>query len=338
MVQEAASTKHWKELDRLLGEWEQARAGNPNRAPAGTPPDPGKASLPPTWNHKVFLLKRLPTSPPLPPVSMRLSAFSAIRIWEDSMHVLGKRRRKRRAQFIASIVGTMRDRPTRYGKRLCTAQGFELETHCSLNREEWTKRLGQSHTSLLENVEKQLVAVCEMLIGGMEPEALSRIRSCCQDACLVPDALEGLVPVRAEDSRHHRTDGGYRRDRFFAERLHGQLCICRGLPASLRWGREDILPTGRNFTLDPRRLPTRAAWRVGGRTSPARLSPNILEEEGVLPGNVAMFWMCNDMMWADGGDGARSFIFSGVVPWLGNGMVERVRCHPLEGWTALVST
>ena len=96
-------------------------------------------------------------------------------------------------------------------------------------------------------------------------------------------------------------------------------------------GREDILPTGRNFyTLDPRRLPTRAAWRVGQNLARALIAKH-LEEEGRYPENVAMFWMCNDMMWADGEGMGQLLYLLGVVPrWLGNGMVEGFDVIPLE--------
>lgn len=96
-------------------------------------------------------------------------------------------------------------------------------------------------------------------------------------------------------------------------------------------GREDILPTGRNFyTLDPRRLPTRAAWRVGQNLARALIAKH-LKEEGRYPENVAMFWMCNDMMWADGEGMGQLLYLLGVVPrWLGNGVVEGFNVIPLE--------
>ena len=94
-------------------------------------------------------------------------------------------------------------------------------------------------------------------------------------------------------------------------------------------GREDILPTGRNFyTLDPRRLPTRAAWRVGQNLARALIAKH-LEEEGRYPENVAMFWMCNDMMWADGeGMGAAPLSSRSGSVLAGQRDGGRVRRHP----------
>jgi hypothetical protein len=315
-----------EELDRLLGEWEQARAGNPNRA------------------HQLEHLIREgiaaanlesqvspETSPDFATLASRIhAALGLLRNthMEDGMHVFGETPQgKRRAQFIASIVRYDAGQADSLRKRLCTAQGFELETLLA-EPGGVDKRLGQSHASLLEKVEKQLVAVCEILMEGTDPEALPAcIRSLLGDACLVPDALGGLVSVG-------------RRILGIIERMEatGSLLsaftgnyVLPGPSGIITRGREDILPTGRNFyALDPRRLPTRAAWRVGQNLARALIAKH-LEEEGRYPENVAMFWMCNDMMWADGEGMGQLLYLLGVVPrWLGNGMVEGFDVIPLE--------
>lgn len=109
------------------------------------------------------------------------------------------------------------------------------------------------------------------------------------------------------------------------------LGVLPGPSGIITRGREDILPTGRNFyALDPRRLPTRAAWRVGQNLARALIAKH-LKEEGRYPENVAMFWMCNDMMWADGEGMGQLLYLLGVVPrWLGNGMVEGFDVIPLQ--------
>jgi cobaltochelatase CobN len=96
-------------------------------------------------------------------------------------------------------------------------------------------------------------------------------------------------------------------------------------------GREDILPTGRNFySLDPRRIPTKAGYRVGDRLAAALVEKH-LAEEGRYPENVALFWMCNDMMWADGEGMGQILSLLGVRPrWLSNGWVRGFDVIPLE--------
>ena len=318
-----------EELDRLLGEWEQARAGNPNRA------------------HQLEHLIREgiaaanlesqvspETSPDFANLASRIhAALGLLRNthMEDGMHVFGETPQgKRRAQFIASIVRYDAGQADSLRKRLCTAQGFELETLLA-EPGGVNKRLGQSHASLLEKVEKQLVAVCEILMEGTDPEALPAcIRSLLGDACLVPDALGGLVSVGRRIlgiiERMEATD----ETGSLLSAFTGNY-VLPGPSGIITRGREDILPTGRNFyALDPRRLPTRAAWRVGQNLARALIAKH-LEEEGRYPENVAMFWMCNDMMWADGEGMGQLLYLLGVVPrWLGNGMVEGFDVIPLE--------
>ncbi len=96
-------------------------------------------------------------------------------------------------------------------------------------------------------------------------------------------------------------------------------------------GRDDVLPTGRNFySLDPRKLPTKAAYRVGCRLAEALLE-KYLQEHGSYPENVAIYWMANDIMWADGEGLAQIMALLGVEPeWQANGRVKGFRVLPLE--------
>jgi len=65
-------------------------------------------------------------------------------------------------------------------------------------------------------------------------------------------------------------------------------------------GRDDILPTGRNFySLDPYKVPTKASYRIGVLLA-EKLIEKYLNENNRYPENVAMYWMCSDIMWADG--------------------------------------
>lgn len=88
-------------------------------------------------------------------------------------------------------------------------------------------------------------------------------------------------------------------------------------------GRDDVLPTGRNFySLDPHRIPTRAAWEVGKRLAEAVIKKHE-KEEGRLPENVGIAWMCSDIMWADGEGMAQIMYLLGVRPvWLSNGRLK----------------
>jgi magnesium chelatase, H subunit len=96
-------------------------------------------------------------------------------------------------------------------------------------------------------------------------------------------------------------------------------------------GHEEVLPTGRNFySLDPYSVPTKSAWRVGQRLSESLLK-KYESEEGKIPENVAFYWMCTDVMSADGEVYAQILALLGVEPvWLPNGQVKSFRIVPLE--------
>jgi cobaltochelatase CobN len=96
-------------------------------------------------------------------------------------------------------------------------------------------------------------------------------------------------------------------------------------------GQEEILPTGRNFfSLDPNRVPTKTAWRVGQRLADAMVAKYV-REQGEVPENVAFHWMSGDLMYADGEMMAEMFALLGVEPvWNGNGRVESFTITSLE--------
>jgi len=96
-------------------------------------------------------------------------------------------------------------------------------------------------------------------------------------------------------------------------------------------GRADVLPTGRNFySLDPQRIPTPAAWEIGGMLAD-RTVGKYLDDAGRYPENIAFHWQCTDIMWADGEGMAQMFRLLGVRPvWQANGRVKGFEILPLS--------
>jgi cobaltochelatase CobN len=96
-------------------------------------------------------------------------------------------------------------------------------------------------------------------------------------------------------------------------------------------GRADVLPSGRNFySLDPYRVPTTSAWRVGERLADAVVE-RYVGESGSIPENIAFFWMSNDVMAADGEMMAEIFSLLGVRPvWQSNGQVRSYEVVPMS--------
>ena len=94
-------------------------------------------------------------------------------------------------------------------------------------------------------------------------------------------------------------------------------------------GRDDILPTGRNFySLDPHRIPTKAAWKIGQKLAQAVIEKHLKEEER-YPENIAIYWMAGDIMYADGEGMAQIMCLIGVEPvWQPNGRIKGFEIIP----------
>lgn len=85
-------------------------------------------------------------------------------------------------------------------------------------------------------------------------------------------------------------------------------------------GNIDILPTGTNFySIDPNKIPSRAAWKVGKKLADQLVERYILEE-GKIPQNIAMIIYSGQTMKTNGDDIAEALYLMGVRPiWLNNG-------------------
>ena len=107
--------------------------------------------------------------------------------------------------------------------------------------------------------------------------------------------------------------------------------ISAGPSGVITRGRDDILPTGRNFyTLDPYRIPTKVSYEVGRRLGD-KVIEKYLEETGTYPENFAIYWMCNDILWSDGEGMAQLLYLIGTRPtWSKNGRVNGFEIIPLE--------
>jgi len=96
-------------------------------------------------------------------------------------------------------------------------------------------------------------------------------------------------------------------------------------------GQADILPTGRNFySLDPRIIPTPAAWETGKALGDALLQ-RYLEEEGRYPENVGIVVWGGPTMRSRGDDMAQILYLLGVKPlWQPSGVVSGLEIIPFK--------
>ncbi|MDD4952853.1 MAG: cobaltochelatase subunit CobN, partial [Desulfovibrionaceae bacterium] len=246
---------------------------------------------------------------------------------QDGMHVFGEiPQGERRVDFMRSILRFDAEDPRSLRKTLCRLMGLDLK---ALLAEPGAvdQRSGQSHGRLLERVETLCgQTIAETLRPGGDPKAFVR-----RALDLGPEAeLKDLDAVRQRVlDLNDRIEASREIDSLLNGMSGGH--IQAGPSGVVTRGRDDILPTGRNFySLDPRRVPTKAAYRVGQQLAHALLEKHV-KEEGRLPENVAMYWMCNDIMWSDGEGMAQIFALLGVRPkWAPDGRVSGVEVVPLE--------
>jgi cobaltochelatase CobN len=105
-----------------------------------------------------------------------------------------------------------------------------------------------------------------------------------------------------------------------------------GPSGSITRGMADILPTGRNFfSVDPRAIPTRAAWRVGVALGDALLERH-LKETGKYPESIGIILWAIPTMKTSGDDVAEILYLMGMKPvWEeSSGRVAGLEVIPLD--------
>lgn len=246
------------------------------------------------------------------------------------LHVLGELPTdKTRADFIYTLLRHDTGNPSSLRRLLCAFNGLDFDA-LSAPSAELESASEPDRGTLLQRLDEEGAAFTAVLLELLPlpaGEADARL------AALMPDlpaslrgALRGLL-TRVRDLAA-RLDASEERASFLHALAGGY--VTPGPSGLLARGRDDILPTGRNsYTLDPRRLPTEAAWRVGCNLANGILDKH-LKEEGRYPENVAMFWMCNDLMWSDGEGLGQLLALLGVRPVWRGGVVDGHEVIPLK--------
>lgn len=324
-------------LDMHLGQWEEVRHRDPARAHQLE--HLIKEGMNAAGLHEVAKdLERRQPNADFAALAARLhqslDLTRSTRV-DDGLHVLGQLPQgQARADFIYAILRHDTGSPGDMRRLLAAAQSWNLDT---LLCDETDNAHDHTRAARLEALEATGAALTAALLDVDLEHARAREHVSALVSDLIPNLSPGLPPeqeealwalalrtrnigqrleaARERDALRHALDGGF---------------VTPGPSGLLARGREDILPTGRNsYTLDPRRLPTVAAWRVGEQLARSILHKH-LEEEGRYPETIAMFWMCNDLMWADGEGMAQLMALMGVRPVWKSGTVEDFAVIPLK--------
>ncbi|MDD1727547.1 MAG: cobaltochelatase subunit CobN, partial [Methanospirillum sp.] len=310
-----------EELDNLLGQYENAK-NDPSRAHA--------------LQHLIMdalaaanMDKDIHLSPDMPlerVVSACHDALSKIRNTQipSGMHILGRLPEgEKRLDFINAIIRFDSGEPS---PRRIIAQVMGLDLSYLLeNQDKWSDEYCMSHGAILENLEATTKNFIDAIINGpflSFEDHFHRIITSEQSGELdiiknrILDINQRLGDSKEIEALLHGFSGGF---------------TPPGPSGVISRGHEDVLPTGRNFySMDPFKVPTKPAWRVGRRLADVLLQKYI-DEEGKYPENIAFYWMSTDIMSSDGEMFSQPLWLLGVEPvWLANGHVKSFTIVPLE--------
>jgi len=317
-----------EELDRFLGEYEQVKNLDKGR----------EHMLEHLINEsleKTNLLegkKLLPDAPFAEKARVAHEILSLTRNTkiQDGMHIFGELpQEERRVDFINSILCYDAGEEISLRKVICRLIGTELIDLLS-DQGAISSEHQKSHGEILEQVDTLSKEFIRKVLARSDKDLSESLKEIIGDQLRDKSHLNKLDTVKEKI-----LDLDFRIDA--SKEIEGLLTGFNGnyIPAGpsglITRGRDDILPTGRNFySLDPHRVPTKAAWEIG-----KRLADTVIEkhekEEGKTPENVAIYWMCSDIMWADGEGMSQIMYFLGVKPvWLSNGRLKGFEVIPLE--------
>ncbi|PKM48033.1 MAG: cobalt chelatase [Firmicutes bacterium HGW-Firmicutes-8] len=252
---------------------------------------------------------------------------------QDGLHIFGDiPTGERRMEFINSILRHDFGEDTSLRRVVCELMGLDYDLVME-NPGEWYQGFGKTYGELLVEAQgytKEFIrrflaygngsdTELDQLAGEILGDRLVNLEAVVKLAELrekVLDLNERIEASKEIDSLLHGFDGGY---------------IESGPSGLITRGRVDILPTGRNFySLDPHKIPTKAAWRVGRSLANALVEKHTADT-GRFPENCAMVLFGSDVMWTDGEQVSQILYLLGVEPkWLSSGQVKGFRIIPLE--------
>jgi cobaltochelatase CobN len=248
---------------------------------------------------------------------------------QDGMHIFGQLPEgDRRVDFIHSIMRYDAGRSVSLRQTIASMMGLDymilLNDPAGINDDfrtsngELTERIDNYSRAFISSVllgrEDYNAIAKEILAEDLQKHLSSDTLAL--TAARILDIDRRISESREIDALLHGFDGGY---------------IPSGPSGLIMRGRDDVLPTGRNFfTLDPQKVPSKSAWETGKRLAEAVIKKH-RDEQGVPPENTAIYWMANDIMWADGEGMAQIMYLLGVKPvWQSNGRVSGFEIIPLD--------
>jgi cobaltochelatase CobN len=242
------------------------------------------------------------------------------------MHVLGDiPEGDDRAETINTILRFDSDNPL--NTRRLVFDLWEENIHDALQRPGMRGNNGKTYGQILLDADRTAHGLIARLMAGEKvADALKRLLGARPEGDLLA-RFERFADLVGEIDR--RIGASREIDVLLAAMAGGH--VPAGPSGYLSRGRYDILPTGRNFyNVDPTRIPTLAACRVGERLAEALMARHLREEER-YPETVGMVWLASDIMRADGEQMGQMLHLLGARPrWKANGQVDGFEIIPAE--------
>ena len=190
--------------------------------------------------------------------------------------------------------------------------------------------IGRASPGLNGEAEEAVEATARRLCKARVEHGISLVDSLSAEHTLLPEEHEAFARLDDDLARLDSSISASDEMTALLSGLAGSY-IPPGPSGLITRGRPDILPTGRNFySLDPQTIPTRAAWETGKLLADRTLDQYLIDE-GDYPENIAFYWQCSDIMWADGEGMAQMMYLLGVKPvWQDNGKVKSFEVVPLS--------
>ncbi|HIE30272.1 TPA: cobaltochelatase subunit CobN, partial [Candidatus Poribacteria bacterium] len=324
-----------EELERYLDEYQQAKIENKGRAHSLEHliiDAAKKANL----DKGLKLADDKPFDEVVKQIHEALSLIKNTQI-QDGMHIFGELPQgEDRIEFLNSILRY--DAGDELSLRALTFKLMGLSLKDALeNPGETPSGFEKTYGQLLAEVEEKSKAfIREFLNGNLPPEELAQkvlgsgVSPVASFLCGDNNAIRQLSLLREKVLDLNEKIQASKEMDSLLNGFSGRY-IPAGPSGLITRGRADVLPTGRNFySLDPRRVPTKAAWKVGQKLADALIEKH-RQDAGELPENVAIYWMASDIMWADGEGMASMMSLIGVQPtWQPNSRIDGFKIIPLE--------
>lgn len=317
-----------EELDRLLGEYQEAKAMNKTRAHQLEHlimDALEKTNL----HHDIHHSHDTSFDETVVRIHETLSLIRNSQM-NDGMHIFGEiPEGERRHDYIRSVMRSVNEKDLSLRTSVCSCIGIDV-AYALKNQGQHCELLNMSYGKALDLCDDIALAFITEITTHPDREAEEVIVS------IMGSMMQ--KSANSEEFDHHKKVILDIHNRI--EESHEIESLLSGfnaehIPAGpsgkVTRGRYDIMPTGRNFfTLDTRALPTRAAHRVGIMLADSLIEKH-LNDNNALPENVAHYWTCMDITCADGEGMAQIMHLAGARPtWSAGGRVTGFEIIPLK--------